>query len=349
MAREDRPSSDHLTFLARAAGEVHRWEPFALLRGVEARARNKPRIGTSRLPAEDIIEIVQDPAPGFAPASFTGISPSPRGGMFRVAGRWFGLLGSMGPMPLHLSEYAHWEARYADGHPFARFLDLLARRMQQLFFRAWADGVPAVQADRPDDDRFAGYIAQLSGAAEGALADAPGAAAAPFPPHVRLAYASLFASRRSAVGIEDALSHVLGSKVHLLEYQPRHREIEPGDRTRLGHSFTTLGDGVLLGHRVRTVTDAFRIVIHARSAHDYRQLLPGGVRHRVAAAALDAFTPGHLEWDIALDVERADAMPARLDGRTQLGWTSWIRPERGPEHRRDAHLRRASGSGSITT
>lgn len=345
MAREDRTSTDHLSFFARAAEEVHRWEPFALLRGAEARAADKPRIGRSRLPGEDVVEIVQDPAPGFAPSSLTAIAPSPRGGIFRIAGRWLGLLGSMGPMPLHLSEYAHWEARYGDSHPFSRFLDLLARRMQQFFFRAWADGNPAAEADRPGDDRFAHYVSQLSGATEGAHGD--GATA--LPPQVRLAYASLFASRRSAVGIEDAMSHLLGSKVHLLEYQPRHRELEPDDCTRLGRSFTTLGDGMMLGHRVRTVTDAFRIVIKPRTAQDYRQLLPGGARHRVAAAALDAFTPGHLEWDIALEVSRGEAMPARLDGRTQLGWTSWIRPERGQEHRRDAHLRRASGMGRIAT
>ncbi len=336
MARADRPSSDHLTFLADAAAAPRRWEPFALLRGAEARAAGRPRIGRARLPGEDVVAVVQDPAPGFAPAAIVGIEPAPVSGGYRIVGRWFGLLGSMGPMPLHLSEYAAWEARYAKARPFGRFLDLLARRMQHFFYRAWADAEPAVQADRPDDDRFARYLSQLTGAGEGVRLHAA------WPAEARLAYAALFASRRSATGLEDALAHLIGAPVHVLEYQPRHRELEPGDRSRLGRATAGLGAGAMLGHRVRTVTDAFRIVIRVPDATAYRALLPTGRRHRVVAEALDAFAPAHLEWDIALDIAREAAPPARLDGRTQLGWTSWVVPMRGPARRRDAHLRRTS-------
>jgi len=245
----------------------------------------------------------------------------------------------MGPMPLHLSEYAAWEARYAPTRPFGRFLDLIARRMQQFFFRAWADAVPAAQADRPEDDRFARYVGAVSGAHDAA------ARASPFPADARLAYAALFASRRSAVGIEDAMSHLLGGRVWLLEYQPRWRELEPEDRSRLGSTFATLGRDVMLGHRVRTVTDAFRIVVRCATLAEYRRLLPGGARHRLAATALDAFAPTHLEWDMALEVTREVAAPARLDGGTQLGWTSWVGPGAGAGVRRDAHLRRTSDRG----
>lgn len=334
MASAHRPSSDHLTFLAAAGEAPQRWEPFALLRGIEARAPDRPRIGCARMPSEDLVEIAQDPAPGFAPAAISAIQPGRAGGAWRVIGRWLGLLGSMGPMPLHLSEYAAWEARYAKSRPFMRFLDLLARRMQQLFYRAWAEAEPAAQADRPGDDRFAGYIAQLTGAAEGA--------AASFPAQARLAYAALFASRRSAGAIEDALTHLLGAPVGVLEYQPRHRQLEPSDRSRLGRGYARLGGEAMLGYRVRTVTDAFRVVIRVDDAVAYRALLPGGARHGVLAEALDAFAPSHLEWDVALDIAREAAPPARLDGRTQLGWTSWIDPARGRPRRNDAHLRRAS-------
>lgn len=336
MARADRPSPDALTFLAEAAVAPHRWEPFALLRGAEARTPDRPRIGRSRLPSEDVVEIVQDPAPGFAPAAVVAIRPAPAGRAHRVVGRWLGLLGSMGPMPLHLSEYAAWEARYADTRPFGRFLDLLARRMQQFFYRAWAEAEPAVQAHRPSDDRFATYIAHLTGAVEGVAPDAAWAAPA------RMGYAALFASRRSASGIEDALTHLIGAPAQVLEYQPRYRELEPCDRTRLGRDTARLGWGATIGHRMPTASDVFRVVIRVSDARTYRALLPGGARFRIVAEALDAFAPSHLEWDVALDVAREVATPARLDGATQLGWTSWISPERGSARRRDAHLRRTS-------
>jgi type VI secretion system protein ImpH len=205
----------------------------------------------------------------------------------------------------------------------------------QLFYRAWADSQPVTGLDRPEEDRFAGQLAALTGAREGVRADTV------FPASARLHYAALFASRRSAGGIEDGLSHLLGQPVQLLEFQPRWRDIEPEDRTRIGASFATLGGDAVLGGRFRSSTDAFRVVIHAKNYRDYKTLLPTGERFAIAAEALDAFAPSHLEWDVALELAADQARPARLDGQTQLGWTGWMtRPTKSKTIRRDAHLRR---------
>ncbi len=140
--------------------------------------------------------------------------------------------------------------------------------MLQFFYRAWADSQPAAQADRPADDRFADHVARLTGAAEG-VGDA-----SDFPARARLHYAALFASRRSAGAIEDAMTHLLGQPVRVLEFQPRWREIDDADRTRLGRSFCGLGNEAMLGGRAKIASDAFRVVIRARSRADYEALLP---------------------------------------------------------------------------
>jgi len=214
--------------------------------------------------------------------------------------------------------------------------------MLQLFFRAWADSQPAAQADRPDEDGFAAKIAQLTGAAEGVAADAA------FPAKARLHYASLFASRRSAGGIEDAVGHLIGQKVTVVEYQPRWRDVEPEDRTRLGRSFCALGDDAMTGTRVSVASDAFRIVVRASSRADYEALLPSGTRFRILSDALDAFSPGHLEWDVAIEVAGRDRRSARLDGGTRLGWTGWIGDTAAGTISADAHLRRRARSGETT-
>ena len=54
------------------------------------------------------------------------------------------------------------ERRYGHKRPFGRFLDMLAGRMLQFFYRAWADSQPVSHADRPGDDRFGRYLAALS-------------------------------------------------------------------------------------------------------------------------------------------------------------------------------------------
>ncbi len=334
MAAAPGPPSEHLSFLSRAGETARLWGLFPVVRGAEARAPSLPRVGRSRLPAQDIVDLAQEPSLGFSQSTL--ISIVPRRGRMRIAGYWLGLVGPMGPLPTHLTEYAYYEARYAKSRPFGRFLDLLAGRFLQLFYRAWADSQPVTMVDRAQDDPFAHWLAALTGATEGA-----GTRAA-FPASARLHYASLFASRRSAVGIEDALAHLLRQPVRLLEYQPRWQDIAREDRSQLGKCYAQLGHDAVLGARVRSASDAFRVVIQASSARDYESFLPGGGRFAIAAEALDAFAPSHLEWDIALEIDAAIAPRTRLNGRSRLGWTSWIGNDEQRPVRGDAHLRRAA-------
>ena len=154
---------------------------------------------------------------------------------FRRPGRglirscFLGLTGPMGALPLHLTEYANFERRYARRHPFGCFLDLITDRMLQFFYRAWADSQPACQADRPEDDPVRGlHRAAHWPAQEGA------AKAEAFPLKARLHYAGLFISRRSAAAPQDGLTHLLRTPVRILEFVGGWRTVEPEDLTRLG-------------------------------------------------------------------------------------------------------------------
>ncbi|MET3667636.1 type VI secretion system baseplate subunit TssG [Caulobacter sp. 1776] len=330
MAPENGRTSQHLDFLRRAAEQARRFGLFGLLRAAEARAADLPRIGDARLPAQNLVDLAQTPALGFPGSTLDSITVN--GGRARVQGYWLGLTGPMGPLPLHMTEFAHYERRYAKKHPFGRFLDVLAGRMLQFFYRAWAESNPAANADRPRDDRFASYLAALTGAADGVREDAA------FPARARLYYAGLYASRRSAAGIEDAVADLVGSPVRLIEYQPRWRDIEPADQTRLGGAFSQLGGDAVCGRRVSTVSDAYRIAVHVDTYRAYEDLMPGGPRFAVVAEALDSFAPSHLEWDLEVEVSEAAMRPTTLDGRARLGWTSWMNPPLGCGPRAETRL-----------
>ena len=134
----------------------------------------------------------------------------------------------------------------------------------------------------------------------------------------------------------------------LLEYQPRWRDVEREDQTRLGRGFATLGVDTMAGARARVASDAFRIVVRAGSMREYEALLPDGERFRIASEALDAFAPSHLEWDLTIEMAERHARPAKLDGRARLGWTGWLAPAQGDRIRADAHLaRRARRKGDM--
>ena len=334
MAAADGSTPKHLAFLRQVARAAERYGLFPVLRGAEARAPDLPRIGRARLPTENIVDLRQTPTMAFPGATLEKLEFKGRRAL--VSGYWLGLTGPMGPLPLHLTEFAAFERRYSAKQPFGQFLDLIAGRMLQFFYRAWAETQPAAQADRPGDDQFARYLAALTGAGEGAGEDSA------FPAQARLHYAGLFASRRSAAGIQDALSHLLRTPVRLLEFQPRWRDIEREDRSRLGEAFYALGSDAVIGSKVYGVADAYQIVVHAKSLREYEAFLPTGPRFAVAAEALDAFAPSHLEWDLALKLEDAQMRPVRLDGRGRLGWTSWMAPVARGSVRADAHLRRSA-------
>ncbi|HEY5289707.1 MAG TPA: type VI secretion system baseplate subunit TssG [Caulobacteraceae bacterium] len=334
MAAEDGAAPKHLTFLGKVAQAADHYGVFPVLRGAEARAPHLPRIGVARMPHENIVDLRQTPLMAFPSSTLDKVEFD--GERAIVSGYWLGLTGPMGPLPLHLTEFAAYERRYAPKRPFGRFLDLIAGRMLQFFYRAWADSHPPAHADRPDDDGFARYLAALSGAGEGVKSNSV------LPARARLRYAGVFASKRSPAAIQDALSDLLRTKVKLLEFQPRWRQIEIADRTRLGRDFATLGVDTVIGAKVHGVTDAFRVVVRASSMRDFEDFLPTGLRFKVAAEALDALSPSHLEWDLALELDEAEARAIRLDGRGRLGWTSWMSPDKTGGIRSDAHLDRES-------
>lgn len=337
MAAEDRQARAYLTFAEEAAKQPRKFSLFALVRGLAARAQDKAPVGRSKLPNQDIIRLKQIPHTRFPAPTLEEIEIHE--GRVEAGGYWLGLTGPMSPLPLHFTEFAAYERKYAKQRPFGDFLDLLTGRFLQLFYRAWAVTQPAVQADRPEHDRFAEFVDSLTGATEGS------SQASAFPSGSRLHYAALFASRRSAGAIEGGLHHLLGLPIDLREFKPVERDIGAEDQTQLGVRHHQLGEAVL-GRRAFLVTDSFEVRITARNASEFRRLQPDGGLFPVAAEALDALAPSHLEWSITLCIPQAEVDPARLDGQARLGWSSYLGKDAAKaandDLRSDVHLRRSA-------
>lgn len=345
MAPADGSPPDHLShlrFLREAKESVKHYGFFALVRGAEARAKGLPRVGRSRQPAQNVVDMAHAPTLQFPGQTIDDIEFTPTG-RGRIRSHFLGLTGPMGALPLHLTEYAFYERRRARAQPFGRFLDLLTDRMLQFFYRAWADSQPGVQAERPEDDRFAHYLAALSGGMEGA------AGSDDFPARARLHYAGVFAGRRSAAVLQDALSHLLRTPVRLREFIVRWRDVEPSDRTRIGVTggFNQLGRDTVLGGRVVIAEDTFRVVVRTRDMDEYEAFLPGSTRHEVARAALQALAPSHLDWELELEIADNKARPLQLNGKGRLGHTSWLTPLGTEDLRADARLRRRGRSATV--
>lgn len=334
MAAEGGPPGEHISYLESIAREVRRYGVLTVLRNVEARAPKLERIGEGRRPEQIPVDIAHYPGMDFPGPTIEEIE-------FRrhrptIVGRYLGLTGPMGPLPHQMTEFAYDERRYRQSHrPFGRWLDLIANRMLQFFYRAWADTQPLAEAERPERDRHAAHVAALSGAGEGVPTNAA------FPLRDRLRYAAVFASRRSAVAIEDAMTHLLAIPCEVHEFQPRWLKIEDEDLTRLGEKNAVLGIDASVGDQFWSVSDAFLLQVATRDLREFEAMLPTGRLFPVAAEALDTFAPSYLDWEIRVTIAELEIEQARLDGSSRLGWTAWIATKRDSERRRsDVHLSR---------
>jgi len=337
MADPGRSTPHHLNFLREAAAAANRFGFFALLRHAEARAGQLPRIGRSKLPTQNIADFGHSSTLDFPGATVDRIDFA-RNGRARIRTLFLGLTGPMGPLPLHLTEFAHYEKRYAQAQPFGRFLDLITDRLLQFFYRAWADSQPVTHADRPAEDAFGGYLGTLGGIPAQTRHSA-------FPWQARIHYLGAFASRRNPAVLQDCLSHLLRVSALVQEFIPLSRHILPQDRTRIGRNggFNHLGANAVLGGRVRVIDDTVRIRLQVRNMAEYRDFLPQGKRFALVAESSAALLPSHIDWQLQIEIPEFKVESASLDGKSQLGWSAWMTRQRRPVYRRDARLRPESG------
>src|SRR5258705_1268731 len=156
--------TDALTFFAELAAAPYRYDFYQTLRRLECLHDDKPRWGRALRPIDEPVRLGQDPELTFAPsplASFKTQGDRPP----RLQVRLFGLFGPNGPLPMHLTEYAHERLQNAGDPTLSRFLDVFHHRFLALFYRAWAQAQPHISRDRPGDDRFTAYIGTFLGIA----------------------------------------------------------------------------------------------------------------------------------------------------------------------------------------
>ena len=332
---------------------------FALLRRIESLRRDAPRIGHARRPSQEALRLGQEPELDFAPAALATFTASASSAP-RLGVRFFGLLGSQGPMPLHFTEHVRERLRYRGDPTAARFLDIFHHRLLTLFYRAWADAQPTVQHDRPAEDRFKAWL----GAGFGLTADAPASDDHSSLPEAAQLYAAglLGARSRHAEGLAELLSNFFKVPVRIEPYIAHWLMIDPADRSQLAHARNrpersrqpgaslgaALGVDANAGSKVRDVRSKFRIVIGPLNYAQYLGFLPGGAAWPQLCGAVHQYAGLDMRWDLQLGLAW-HANPAhtqvpepRLGRRVPLGVAAWLggakapAPERGGLHIRPA-------------
>ncbi|WP_322029016.1 type VI secretion system baseplate subunit TssG [Paraburkholderia sp. J76] len=312
---------DAVMLFERFSANANRFDFFQAVRLVECAHRGLPRVGASLRPRDDALRFGQEPELVFFPTTLRHFAVK-QDAPPKLAVNFFGLLGPNGPMPTHLTEYVRHRARNAGDPTFARFLDVFHHRMVSLFYRAWATAQPVVSLDRGDDDRFSAYVGTVFGLNEGALRNRD-----TVPDFAKLHFAGLLAGpTRHAAGLRIVLSRFFGLPVEVLQNVGHWMKLPESSLTRLGSrdEDARLGIGTMLGARVFDRQHKFRVVLGPLSLRDYERFLPGGASLARLADWIRLYVRDPLEWDVNLQLQRAQVPFLALGRRQRLGYTTWL-------------------------
>lgn len=328
MADDARHARPDLTALVEDAPSL---DFFELLRRLETPARRFGRAGgAEREPARlgqgvRLSFATQDVAEIRPPDAVTG-APS-------VSVNVLGLLGPEGPMPLHLTRWVmqrlsnRWFAgeseRATSDTAFLDFVNALQHRQIALYWRAWADHRPDVQAAH-GGGQSAALLRALAG--------------------IGMPGVDKGAKHRNSVKIEHAtslallvhgpqrlagyLATVAGTDVAIREFVGVWTDLPSRLQSRLGSKSAQLGRSAVIGARVFERQSRVEIRLGPLSMAQFLAILDDGERAGELRHAL-LFAMGHgTEFDLRL-VLRADEVPEPRLGQLRLGRTGWLRARPG--------------------
>jgi type VI secretion system protein ImpH len=315
-------------------GNAGSYDFLDLMRRLEHVATSKPRIGESGSTDEATVKLGQQPHIEFSDSNVGRIAAR-KDGTFEVETRFLGLLGPQGALPLHTSyEATHW-ANMRD-EAFVRFLDIINNRFQQLFFRAWANARPAVQADRPRENQFLTYVGAMIGIGtpamrtRGRLHD-----------FSKLALAGLMApATKSASRIESVVAWLFQAKVQVQEFVGVWLPLEEREQATLKGGVALGGDSII-GKAAYSLKDKFRIRLEANDLAEFETFLPDGKHFEPLADIIRFYLGDTFIYDVEIGLAESKTKPAQLGGFGRLGWTSWMAkptPEAGGTVRWDCRF-----------
>lgn len=323
MAGEDRQQTQHLRALvARLEEAPFEFGFFQALRLIECLYRTAPRLGMSRRPAEDPLRLAQEPSMRFESASLTSFRAGTDGKPSTLTVRLFGLLGPNGPLPLHLTEFAQERLRKFKDPTFSRFLDIFHHRMLSFFYRAWANNEPTVSFDRPESDKFSVYVGSFEGLGMPALRNRD-----EISDWTKLWYCGLLAGQtKHPDGLEAILTDYFGLPAKLNEFAGEWLPLPAKDVLRLGEdpSNGTMGVSTILGTEVWSSQHKFRIILGPMNYADYLDFLPCADRIIRLVALVRNYAGDEWAWDVNLVLKREEVPRMSLDGKSRLGWTTWL-------------------------
>lgn len=305
----------------------YRFDFFQAIRRIESLAGQSPRVGHSQRADREPVRIRQTAGIDFAPATLDDSHVDDQG-RFVIGQRFFGLWGPAGPLPLHMTEQARDQLRHDGDATQTAFVDIFHHRMAVLFYRAWSSSRGAVQRDRPDDDRYASFLAALAGVLthkKSIDSEERGAAG------VQQYFAGRFVSkRRNADGLQAVVSTLLQADVSVQSFVLRRLRLQREDHSRLVRIPSPrgrggrLGQGIVLGRTVADRRSTIGMTVGPVRSRAFQQLLPGGSAHGELCRVVRHYLEPGIDCRVRLVLDQRSVPRMALGRHAVLGRNTWV-------------------------
>lgn len=295
---------------------------FQAIRLLECANPDKPLLGKATHLSEEPIRLDQEASLNFSTSTINLFEYREGYSVPHLSTSFFGLFGSNGALPTHLTEYAFQRLNHQKDPTFIRFVNLFQHRMLSLIYRAWANSQPTVNFDRPSDDKFKMYVGSFLGVANKANQNRDDVT-----DYLKFHYAGHFSCQtKHAEGLQSILQGYFGQQVKIEEFIGEWLDIPDNSLCQLGDSEQTglLGMTAILGERSWSRQNKFRVILGPMKILSYKLLLPGGDSLKRLVSILKNYIGIEIGWDIQLILTNSEVPQTCLGDKAQLGWTTWL-------------------------
>lgn len=248
---------------------------------------------------------------------------------------FMGISGQTGPLPNVYGELLIDRVKAKD-YAFRDFLDVFNNRLAGIHYRIRVKNTLGLTRKLPDQNDVSEMLRHLGGAPK-ALTSSVGIEGTNIESRSFLKYAGLlYPKPRSATALQTLLRDYFGLPFEVEQFQGFWSRLDPSQWTKIGKSgFKTpphkrgqqnvLGQSAALGTKAWVHGDQIALKIQGLDLDLYLDMLPGQSQNKRVSEVARQFLGRDQSFSYEIGLRSNQASPTRLDGKSALGWTSWLK------------------------
>ena len=297
---------------------------------------NRRLVGYENSPTEELVRFKASPRLRHSASDVIRIEENDNG-QHTVEVSFIGLIGASGVMPHHYSQTVIDRLKASDT-AMQDFFDLFHHRIISNFFRASVKYQLPFQhelfsrfrpdiGDRPDKSLLQKDAISQSIACTVGLGERTVQSRLDIDDRNLVYFAGHFSDRRpTLLGLKRMVEEFSGLAVKIKQFQFEWLYLDVEDQTNLSKPNKRLGDNLVIGNRVGSVQNRFRMRLGPLKWEQFLRLLPNQTKLQKLAQFTRAYVGIGLDFDFQLVLEGSEVPCMQLGNEScgKLGWNTWI-------------------------